>query len=247
MAGEDGAAGSVKAGAKKGAAWAKKHLWTLIIGGAAVVVVIVLLLSRRASAAAPTGVVYGAGTASGSGGSAPGGNANTVPALSVPALSVLPQNAPPPSVPEVPPMLPPTLQGQHALLQQEMLRAYREWQYGAAQQLKHLEATATATPTAAQSSASHAAAAVAALPAEVVTAARHAANGQPAALVSGLQPVVPNQYTQNLNLNKGQTFASGVINGQQAIYVHGTTPGSGFWAPFGSSVYEAVVHGTGAL
>ena len=220
MAAEEGATKKVGAGAKKAGAWAKKHLWTLIIGGAAVVVVIVLLLSRRASAAAPTGVVYGAGTGAQGGGSRSGGTANTVP---------------------------PTYQGQQALLQQEMLRAYREWQYGAAQQLKHLEATATATPTAAQSSASHAAAAVAAIPAEVVTAARHAANGQPAALVSGLQPVVPNQYTQNLNLNKGQTFASGVINGQQAIYVHGTTPGSGFWAPFGSSVYEAVVHGTGAL
>ena len=242
MAGEDGAAGSVKAGAKKGAAWAKKHLWTLVIGGAAVVVVIVLLLSRRASAAAPTGVVYGAGTGAQGGGSGSGGTANTVP-----ASSALPQNAPPPNVPEVPPMLPPTYQGQQALLQQEMLRAYREWQYGAAQQLKHLEATATATPTAAQSSASHAAAAVAAIPAEVVTAARHAANGQPAALTSGLQPVVHNQYTSSLNLDKGQTFASGVINGQQAIYVHGTVPGSGFWAPFGSSVYEAVVHGTGAL
>ena len=211
MAAEEGATKKVEAGAKKAGAWAKKHLWTLIIGGAAVVVVIVLLLSRRASAAAPTGVVYGAGTGAQGGGSGSGGTAN------------------------------------QALLQQEMLRAYREWQYGAAQQLKHLEATATATPTAAQSSASHAAAAVAAIPAEVVTAARHAANGQPAALTSGLQPVVHNQYTSSLNLDKGQTFASGLINGQQAIYVHGTVPGSGFWAPFGSSVYEAVVHGTGAL
>ena len=66
--------------------------------------------------------------------------------------------------------------------------------------------------------------------------------------VPGQFPIsaVGNPYTAALNLNKGQTFSPTTVNGQQAIRVYGTN-GQSFVAPYGSSVYEAVVAGKGML